>query len=91
MYAERKGLPLEGVRVAVTHERNHQHECDHVHAMETGEKMQALHRTITILGDGLSDEDRAKLIEIADKCPVHRTLEGNLHVHTESIGRNGER
>ena len=82
MYADRKGLPLDGVSVHVTHERNHQDECNHVAAMEEGKQVQALHRTITILGDGLSDEDRTKLVEIADKCPVHRTLEGKLHVHT---------
>ena len=45
-------------------------------------KVQALHRTIGISGE-LDDEQRARLIEIADKCPVHRTLEGKLHVHTE--------
>ena len=48
--------------------------------------MQALHRVITIRGDSLSEEDRSKLMEIADKCPVHRTLEGHLHVHTEAGG-----
>ena len=86
MYADRKGVPLDGVQVAVTHERDHQHEGDHVHAMEEGMPMQALHRVITIRGDSLSEEDRSKLMEIADKCPVHRTLEGHLHVHTEAGG-----
>ena len=46
-------------------------------------KVQALNRSITLRGD-LTDEQRAKLIEIADKCPVHRTLEGALHIHTDS-------
>ncbi|RDS78004.1 bifunctional alpha/beta hydrolase/OsmC family protein [Alteriqipengyuania lutimaris] len=82
MYADRKGLPFEGARVAVTHERNHGDECNHVAAMEEGKQVQALHRTITLLGDDLTAEQRAKLIEIADKCPVHKTLEGHLHVHT---------
>ncbi|MDG5749374.1 alpha/beta fold hydrolase [Qipengyuania sp. XHP0207] len=82
MYADRKGWPLEGVTVGVRHERNHAEECDHVEAMEQGKKMQALHRTIAIEGPDLDEGQRAKLIEIADKCPVHRTLEGELHVHT---------
>lgn len=82
MYADRKGLALEGVSVHVTHERDHQEELDHAHAMEHGEQVQALHRTIAIRGEGLSDADRSKLMEIADKCPVHRTLEGHLHIHT---------
>ena len=83
MYADRKGWPLDGVSVAVEHEREHGKHCDHVEAMEDGTAMQALHRTIAIRGD-LDTEQRAKLIEIADKCPVHRTLEGELHVHTDT-------
>ena len=82
MYADRKGWPLEGVEVAVRHERKHADECAHVEAMAEGKKLQALHRTLTIRGD-LDAEQRAKLVEIADKCPVHRTLEGELHVHTD--------
>ena len=82
MYADRKGWPLEGVSVEVIHERNHGQECDHAEAMEEGHQMQALNRVIAIRGENLDDEQRAKLIEIADKCPVHRTLEGELHVHT---------
>ncbi|MEL7685910.1 bifunctional alpha/beta hydrolase/OsmC family protein [Citromicrobium bathyomarinum] len=80
MYADRKGLPFEGARVAVTHERDHGKDCDHCE--DEGSQVQALHRTITLLGDDLSAEQRDKLIEIADKCPVHRTLEGHLHIHT---------
>ncbi|WFL77029.1 bifunctional alpha/beta hydrolase/OsmC family protein [Altererythrobacter arenosus] len=86
MYADRKGWPLEGVTVEVRHERNHKEECHHVAAMEQGTQLQALHRTINLQGDGLDEEQRAKIIEIADKCPVHRTLEGELHIHTEAAG-----
>ncbi|WP_435200845.1 bifunctional alpha/beta hydrolase/OsmC family protein [Qipengyuania sp. 902] len=82
MYADRKQWPLDGVTVEVRHERQHAEECDHVEAMEQGKQLQALHRTITIEGNGLDDDQRHKLLEIADKCPVHRTLEGELHVHT---------
>ncbi|WP_100258866.1 bifunctional alpha/beta hydrolase/OsmC family protein [Qipengyuania seohaensis] len=82
MYADRKKWPLEGVSVHVTHERKHEEECDHVEAMQEGKQMQALNRVISIRGDALDDEQRARLLEIADKCPVHRTLEGELHVHT---------
>jgi putative redox protein len=46
--------------------------------------MQALHRRITVHGEALDAEQRERIIAIADKCPVHRTLEGELHVHTES-------
>ena len=84
MYADRKGIPFEGARVAVTHERDHAKDCDHCE--EEGTQVQALHRVITLLGDELTDEQRSKLIEIADKCPVHRTLEGHLHIHTKVAG-----
>ena len=84
MYADRKEWALDGVRVHVTHERNHSEHCDHAKAMKEGERLQALHRAIAIYGD-LDEDQRAKLMEIADKCPVHRTLEGELHVHTEAL------
>ncbi|UVI38844.1 bifunctional alpha/beta hydrolase/OsmC family protein [Qipengyuania spongiae] len=84
MYAVRKGWPLEGLSIQVTHERDHADECNHVAAMEQGRQIQALNRRITIEGHTLDEAQRAKLIEIADKCPVHRTLEGVLHVHTRT-------
>lgn len=82
MYADRKEWPFEGTRIHVTHERNHAEDLGHV--VEEGMETQALHRRIEILGDDLSDEQRAKIIAIADKCPVHKTLEGHLHIHTEA-------
>lgn len=82
MYADRKKWPFEGTRIHVTHERNHAEDCGHIAYEEEGMEVQALNRTIEVLGDDLTDEQRAKIIEIADKCPVHRTLEGHLHIHT---------
>lgn len=86
MYADRKRWPLDGVTVHVTHERKHEAECDHVEAMQEGTQMQALNRRIEVHGDDLDDDQRRRIIEIADKCPVHRTLEGTLHIHTEEGG-----
>lgn len=83
MYANRKDWPLEETQIHLTHERDHHHHCDHADAIEKGERIQALNRVIRIVGRDLSEDQRAKLLEIADKCPVHRTLEGNLHIHTE--------
>lgn len=80
MYADRKQWPFEGVRVQVTHERDHAEDCGH--ALDEDTAIQALYRTVKLLGDKLAPEQRAKLLEIADKCPVHRTLEGHLHIHT---------
>ncbi|MFW2350180.1 alpha/beta fold hydrolase [Qipengyuania sp.] len=83
LYAARKGWPLEGVTVTVTHERDHKHDSGHVTAMEEGRSLQALNRRIELRGDGLDEDQRQRLTEIADKCPVHRTLEGELHIHTD--------
>ena len=84
MYADRKQWPFEGTRVHLTHERDHAE--DSGHALDDGEAVQALYRKIELLGDALDEEQRAKLMEIADKCPVHRTLSGHLHIHTEAVG-----
>lgn len=82
LYADQKGWPFAGARIHLTHERNHAEDCSH--ALEDDAKVQALNRVITVLGDALTDDQRAKIIAIADKCPVHRTLEGHLHIHTRA-------
>ncbi|SMQ74477.1 putative redox protein [Altererythrobacter xiamenensis] len=81
MYADRKKWPFEGTRIYLTHERDHAEDCEH--PLEEGAQVQAIKRKIVLLGDRLTEDQRARIIEIADKCPVHRTLEGHLHIHTE--------
>ncbi len=83
MYTDRKGWPVQGYNVHVTHEREHAKDCDHCEDEGEGAQIQSLNRTIEVLGDDLTDEQRAKIIAIADKCPVHKTLEGHLHIHTK--------
>lgn len=78
IYAERKGWPLERVSVALSHSKDYADDCEHC---EEGRKIDIFERTITIDGP-LDDEQRQKLLEIADKCPVHRTLEEQVHVRT---------
>ena len=75
MYARRKGWNLAHVRVEVTH--------DKVHAQDAGAggKADLFRRAIALEGD-LDADQRAKLLEIADKCPVHRTLEASARVET---------
>ena len=82
MYADRKDWPLEGVSIHLTHDRDHAKDCDHCADPKT--KVQSIERAITLTGDGLGEEQRARLMEIADMCPVHRTLEGELHVHSRA-------
>ena len=84
LYAARKGIALHHAEVTVTHDRNHAEDCDHPEM--PGEEIQALWKDIRLEGE-LSDDDRTALLEIADKCPVNKTLTGHLHIHRrESAG-----
>ena len=75
MYARRKKWPLEGVSVDVTHGK-----C-HLADQAKGQKIDCFTRTIHLTG-ALDDEQRARLLEIADRCPVHRTLEQRNRIET---------
>lgn len=79
MYADRKEWPLEEVDVVLRHERVHQKDCEGCD--EKPKKLERITRVVTIRGD-LDDEQRARLMEIADRCPVHRTLTGELEIVT---------
>lgn len=80
MYADRKKWPLEGVHVALDHQKIHADDCADCET-RVG-KIDEIERVIRLEGD-LSDEQRQKLMEIADKCPVHRTLHSEIKVRTE--------
>ena len=67
MYAERKSLPLTGISVALSHDKI---EVD-------GVMRDRISRDITLEGD-LSEEQRQRLLEIANKCPVHRALSQSM-------------
>jgi len=73
MYADRKGWPVDHISVAVDHKREHAEDCtDCVEA----DKIDTFTRTVSIEG-AVDDDQLARLLEIADRCPVHRTLESN--------------
>ncbi|KAB7755418.1 OsmC family protein [Mycolicibacterium mucogenicum] len=79
MYADKKGLPLEQVRVSLRHSRIHAKDCAEC---ETQQGMvDHIDRDIELIGD-LDDEQREKLLAIAERCPVHRTLTSSVHVST---------
>ena len=80
MYADRKRWPLKNIAINLYHERSHSSDCKHCD--EKPKQIDYLHREITLEGD-LSDEQKDKLLEIADKCPVHKTLHGQLVVNTK--------
>jgi len=79
MYADRKGIPLDGVTVTLRHERIHADDCETCET-QTG-LLDHIVREITMTGD-LTPEQVESLRIIADKCPVHRTLTGAVHVTT---------
>ncbi|RBI87710.1 osmotically inducible protein C [Rhodosalinus halophilus] len=77
MYARRKGWSLEHVSVDVTHDKIHAEDA----AQGEDRKVDVFRRVIRLTGE-LSGEQRARLMEIADRCPVHRTLERSSRVET---------
>jgi uncharacterized OsmC-like protein/alpha-beta hydrolase superfamily lysophospholipase len=79
LYADGKKLPLKRVSVRLTHNKIHAEDCL---SCETKEGMvDRIDRTITFEG-ALDAEQRKRLLEIADKCPVHRTLKSEIDIRT---------
>jgi uncharacterized OsmC-like protein/alpha/beta superfamily hydrolase len=79
MYAQRKGWPLEHIAVSLHHEKIHATDCA---ACETREgKIDRIDREITLQGP-LDEAQRAALLLMADKCPVHRTLHSEVLIRT---------
>jgi putative redox protein len=81
MYADRKKWPLESVLIEMDHHKVHAHDCETCET-ETG-KVDIFSRTIEVKG-ALSEEQKERLLEIADKCPVHRTLHSEIQVETRT-------
>ena len=81
MYADQKQLPLERVGVRLVHDKIHADDCADCETKEG--KIDRIERVVTLEGD-LDDAARAKLLEIASKCPVHRTLHGEVTVPTRA-------
>lgn len=79
MYADRKQWPLEGVRVRLTHDKIHASDCAECETKQG--KIDRFTRSIELQG-ALSAEQHQRLLEIADKCPVHRTLESEVRIET---------
>ena len=71
MYADRKGWPLEAVTVRLSQERIHAKDCGECETEEG--RIDRIEREIELEGP-LDDKQRRRLLEIADMCPVHRTL-----------------
>ena len=79
MYAKRKKWPLENVETHVSHSREHAEDC--LHCEDEKARIETFRREIVLQGD-LDKEQQEKLLQIADKCPVHRTLESDIKIIT---------
>lgn len=79
LYARRKGWPLTGVTVRLRHSRVHAEDCAEC---ETKQGMlDRIGQEVAVAGE-LTKEQRNKLLEIAEKCPVHRTLTSEINIRT---------
>ncbi|MFP5304615.1 MAG: OsmC family protein [Gammaproteobacteria bacterium] len=77
MYADHKRLPLERVAVELRHRKVHVEDCAECEKQDR--KLDEIERVITLEGP-LSEDQRARLLEIANKCPVHRTLTSEIRI-----------
>ena len=81
MYANRKEWPLEEIEVRLSHQKIHAKDCEECET-ETGRIDEI--RVGLELGGPLSEEQRQRLAEIADRCPVHRTLQSEIRIVKEA-------
>ena len=82
-YARHKEWPLESVTVVLTHGKIHARDCADCETKDG--KVDRIERAIE-LGGPLSKEQRARLLEIAQRCPVHRTLTSEINIQTRLVG-----
>jgi putative redox protein len=82
MYARRKSWPLEEITVHLRHSKIHATDCAECETKEG--LLDRIERDIHFTGP-LTDEQRSKLLEIANKCPVHRTLTSEIDIETRLV------
>jgi putative redox protein len=80
LYAERKSIVLTHVSVVLRHQHVHEEDAER----EGDTHLERITREIRLEGD-LSVEERTRLLEIADRCPVHRTLDGRVEIRTLEV------
>lgn len=83
MYADHKQIPLEEVEVHLSYAKEHVEDCEE-NVEGKGKKMDIIEREIELVGD-LSEKERERLLEIADRCPVHKTLTTDTKIKTKLV------
>ena len=81
MYAERKKWPIDDVQVTLTHQKIHANDMQGSQAGAAPVRLDRMERIIRISGE-LTDLQKDRLLEIADKCPVHLSLDAGIDVCT---------
>jgi len=81
-YARKRSWPLEKIIVSLRHSRIHAADCEDCETKEG--KIDRIDLDIQLTGS-LTDEQRAKLIEVAGKCPVHQTLTSEINIKTRAV------
>jgi putative redox protein len=79
MYADRKGWPLERVQVTLRHNRIHAEDC--AECETTKGWIHRIDRDIELAGE-LDDTQRERLLQIAERCPIHQTLTSEVNIAT---------
>jgi putative redox protein len=82
MYARRKGWPLTDVEVRLRHQKIHAQDCADCETKDA--RIDQIDREITLRGT-LDEAQRARLLQIANRCPVHQTLASEIHVSTRLV------
>ena len=80
LYARKRGWPVEKISVSLWHTKIHAKDCDDCETKDG--KIDRIEMEVHLDG-GLTDEQRAKLVEVAGKCPVHQTLTSEINIKTQ--------
>ncbi|MFT6795667.1 MAG: putative OsmC-like protein/alpha/beta superfamily hydrolase [Maribacter sp.] len=83
MYAKRKEWNVENVQVHTSYSKSHAQDCENCETDSA--KLDTFYREITLSGN-LDEKQKVRLLQIADKCPVHKTLHSNVQVITKLLG-----
>jgi uncharacterized OsmC-like protein len=82
LYARKRGWPLKDITVSLRHSKIHARDCDDCETKEG--RIDRIEMEIHLDGT-LTDEHRVKLMEIAEKCPVHQTLTSEINIKTKAV------